>query len=191
MVEQVTGLHNLGIPQYIFGVIILLVGLFALGLILTTLLRPLWHKNKDMTRQRAFLNPFAILLRAAMILAMICRSALSLFSLKQPTTEEAFQKLLIWGRRSGVQIKTAETPAQYCYRLGSVFSAERDDIQQLHNSYTLAVYGLQTLSAAEQKQLRQALQRLYHPRLWGQRIKNLLFGKSPVVRNRKEMNKPG
>ncbi len=170
--------HHFSVAQYLFAAVLILVGLFFLGLILATLLRLLWTKGSNARPQLQRSGFIRIPVRLLKVIALLFRSAYNFLRRKSYTSEDCFRRLILWGTRSGVPPRQAETPHQYCRRLGSLFAELQPAIERIHHGYRQKHFQEIPLSAEDLSCMVGALKQLHHPRQWRQRILVILCDKA-------------
>ncbi len=99
-------------------------------------------------------------------------------ALADPGPVRLFIRLSVWGRRSGLPRRPAETPLEYGRRLCSRFEGLSEDILLLVDLLNRQVYGDIPPGPAQRKSGLRAWRRLRSPRHWGVRLHGLL-GFSP------------
>ncbi len=89
--------------------------------------------------------------------------------------DKFYQRLLRWGRLSGLNHDVAETPKEYALRLGQRFPQLKKEIHLIILVHDEAVYGGIAPDSHRISTATLALKRLHNPLLWFSRIKSVCF----------------
>ena len=89
--------------------------------------------------------------------------------------DKFYQRLLRWGRLSGLNHDVAETPKEYGIRLGHRFPQLKKEIRLIIFLHDEAIYGGIAPDSHQISTAKLALKRLRNPLLWFSRIKSFCF----------------
>ena len=103
-------------------------------------------------------------------LARGCRNAVDLY-----------QRLLRWGRQSGIPRHHSETPREYGLRLSGRFPELGREIETIAEAFNREVYGGRILDARQFQKAATAWSRMRSPQHWPSRCKSLFLGGQRAV----------
>jgi len=89
------------------------------------------------------------------------------------TAKNFYQKLLRWGKLSGLRRSVCETPQEYGIRLGNRFPQIEEEIERIIRMHDEALYGCIFHNSRQLSRAKLALRRIRNPLLWFDRIKAL------------------
>jgi hypothetical protein len=111
---------------------------------------------------------------ATRLLSMLWRTLKNEFK-PSITAEIIYQRLLRWGRFSGLGHVATETPKEYGVRLEHCFPRIKEEIRLIIHLHDETVYGCISADGHQMSRARRALRNVRNPRLWFARIKSIAF----------------
>lgn len=165
LIEKVAGHVALGV-----GTVLLLAAMIALAWLLVRWLwrrTPVEGKNRgrgDMAAFRAWFKPLVLKL------VSLCGKLSKVFCRSPRTGTVFFGALLVWGRRSGMPVRTGETPLEYGQRLKAGFPMVGPEIATIIDLFNQEKYGEQVLDIHSLDRAGASWQKLRSPLRWGRRL---------------------
>jgi hypothetical protein len=101
------------------------------------------------------------------------RRFISLFSSRIDTAQTGFARLTAWGRKSGVNRRSTETPGEYAQRLQTLFPPLETEILAILHAFHLETYGEMVLPGPELGRVIRAVKKIRSPSFWLIRIRRL------------------
>ncbi|MBI9082482.1 MAG: DUF4129 domain-containing protein [Desulfobacterales bacterium] len=166
LIEKVIGYVVLGV-----GTMVLLAAMIALVWLLVGWL---WRRTPDGDKNRngGDIAAFRAWFKALVLqIASLCRTVLSFFCRPPRTGTAFFGALLVWGRRSGIPVRTGETPLEYGQRLKAGFPVVGPEIATIVNLFNQEKYGEQALDLHGLDSADASWRKVRSPLHWGRRLR--------------------
>jgi hypothetical protein len=154
------------------GILVLAIGLAAVGLILWYTIRWLFQKRVGGQESRHQWKLLSWWKRLKAFLT-ICYEWI-LRTAEKKRALEFYAALSRWGRYSGLSPKSNETPMEYGLRLSHRFPKVKTEIMLIIEMLHWEVYGETSLSPLQIKRIGTAWKKLHSPLTWPFRIKSLM-----------------
>jgi len=152
-----------------------IIALFFFGLFIRYLFRLLLKKNSQNSTQNMSLSWMRYVAGWFFLLpARVLQGLVSLLK-RAENAASVYDELLRWGHRSGLHLRSGETPAEYGNRLTQRFPDLRNEIAWIVDAFNREIYGQMTTNRNILSRLHSAQRRMRHPRYWSSRIRICFF----------------
>jgi hypothetical protein len=166
----------------LFGLIIL-VAIFAFGLMIFYLFRFLFSKTPSIPKNKKPWTFDLMEIKKLKAFLLYLWSKILFYRRRQKNATHFFVTLLNWGNWSGLPYFTKETPLEYGSRLNKHFPILRKEITSIIEAFNQEIYGNMFLSKDKISDLKKSLKRLRSPKYWPHRLKNWLIKPNGLINN--------